>query len=64
VNGGERQSFKPPEEDVYRVMFEAAIRTVAGLEKPFVTPRESRAALAAVFASYRAAETGKAQTIS
>lgn len=64
VNGEKPQSFQPPTEDIYPLMFESAIRTVAGLEKPFVTPRVSLAALAAVFASYRAAETGTAQNVS
>jgi len=64
VNGQPKQSFKPKDEDGYRVMFDAAVKAVVGLEKPFVTPRESLAALQAVFASYRAAESGMAQALS
>ena len=65
VNGNSQvQKFSFPDQDLYGLMMESAIRTVLGQEPPFITARESRDALAAVFQTYRAAETGQAQKVS
>jgi predicted dehydrogenase len=51
------------DEDLYVLMFRNAVAAAQGLEPPFVTSRESRAALNAVFTSYRANETGVTQDV-
>jgi predicted dehydrogenase len=65
VNGEKQvQKFSFPVQDLYGLMMESAVRTVLGQEPPFITARESREALAAVFQTYRAAETGQVQQVS
>lgn len=64
VNGQEVQKSSFPDQDLYGLMVESAIKTVLGQEQPFITARESRDALAAVFQTYRSAETGQAQKVS
>jgi predicted dehydrogenase len=48
---------------VYDLMFQAAVDFCRGLRAPFMTTAESLSALRAVFAAYRAAETGMTQKV-
>ncbi len=63
VHGKPVQHWKPAEPSGYTPWIRHVVRAALGLETPVLSPDESLLALKTVFAAYRAAETGRAQTI-
>jgi len=63
VNGQPVQRMKPTAQGGYTPWVQHVVRASIGLEKPVLTANESLQALKTVFAGYRAAETGRTQTV-
>jgi UDP-N-acetyl-2-amino-2-deoxyglucuronate dehydrogenase len=63
VNGQAIQRMKPTPQGGYTPWVQHVVRAAIGLEKPVLTANESLHALKTVFAGYRAAETGRTQTV-
>jgi len=63
VNGQPVQRLKPKPPGGYTPWVQHVVRASLGLESPVLTANESLHALKVVFAGYKAAETGRTQTI-
>lgn len=58
------QQFRPPKQSAYDLMFQSAVDARQGKRPWFISTQDSLDVLRVVFASYRSAETGRAQNIS
>ncbi len=63
INGGPVQRYPPTQQAGYTPWVQHVVRVAMGMEAPVLTTEESLHALQVVFAGYKAAETGRTQTV-